>query len=252
MNTLRILLLGTLALLAVSPARTEQIVSAVFSSGSDPIPLAALNEFQPGQSPDGANLPGGLWQLAGGGAYDGRMSDNAARMHNGGAVAITLGDYTEKALVTVSAEITFESLPVEDESPKTAAMKQSMAKGMALLGFYSALEKTAHRNPLRNFTGLRLGFDGGLQLLVNGRPEGEVIPGDSAFDPHEPAVLTYTANTLTGKITAVQFAGKSLTAPETTAFTPAATAFAGFGGSLGNHPIDVEFRNFEVSARRAP
>jgi hypothetical protein len=249
------ILMAALTALSASPLAAETLVSSSFSSGEDRVPLAALNDVQSAQSPDGANISGGLWQLAGGGAYDGWMSDNAARMHNGGAVAISLGDRSKNAVVTISAEITFGMLPpdADEESPKVVAMRKSMANGMALLGFYSELEETKHRNPLRNFTGLRLGFDGSLQLVVNGRAEGASLAAGAEFDPHAPVVLGCTVDTATGKLLDVRFAGKTLAEPfATAAFTPAATALAGFGGSLGNHPIHVEFRNFEVSAKAAP
>lgn len=242
-----------ICLFAVWPLRADQLVSASFASGSEQVSLTGLNADEAPQKPDGANVTGESWVLAGGGGFDVWMRDNAARMHNGGAVGISLGNHTANAAVTVSVEITFEAPPEpsgEEDVDEAAKLKEDLAQGAALLGFYPRIEKGEFGDWMKGFTGLRLGTNGSLQLIVNGIPSGEPVAFGGTFDPYAPATLSYTVDTATGAVTAVSLGSSTATYSfPTTAFTKEATAFAGFGGSLGNRPMYVEFRNFEVAAK---
>lgn len=239
--------------ITVFPLRADQLVSASFASGNEQVSLIGLNADESPQKPDGANVSGESWLLAGGGAFDVWMRDNAARMHNGGAVGISLGGQTGGAAVTISVEITFET-PAEPSGEEgegdAAKLKEDLAQGAALLGFYPVIEKAEFGDWMKGFTGIRVNTNGSLQLIVGGTPAGDAVAFGGTFDPHVPATLSYAVDTATGAVTAVTFGSSTATyAFPTTAFTKEATAFAGFGGSLGNRPMFVEFRNFEVSAK---
>lgn len=249
----RIFAAGVLAVFMVLPLRADQLVSASFASGSEQVSLTGLNADEAPQKPDGANVTGESWVLAGGGGFDVWMRDNAARMHNGGAVGISLGNHTAKTAVTLSVEITFEAPPEpsgEEDVDEAAKLKEDISQGAALLGFYPRIEKAEFADWMKGFTGFRVGTNGSLQLIVNGTPAGDPVAFGGTFDPHAPATLSYTVDTATGAVTAVRFGASTAQYTfETTAFAGEVTSFAGFGGSLGNRPMYVEFRNFEVAAK---
>ena len=131
-------------------------------------------------------------------------------------------------------------------------IKTSIKGGVATLGFYSEVQKMEFGNRYNSFTGLQVGYDGSLQLYANGVASGDPVAYGGTFDPAAPTVLSFSVNTVTGTLTKVSF-GASTAKYEfpTTAFTKEATAFAGFGGSLGNYLYNANFRKFEVTSEPA-
>jgi len=189
------------------------------------------------------------------------MREGAALMHNGGAVAITLAGKNAGAILTISAEISFDQYRPEEEAPEgkepmsgddIEKIKTSIKGGVATLGFYSEVQKKEFGNRYNSFTGLQVGYDGSLQLYANGVASGDPVAYGGTFDPAAPTVLSFSVNTVTGTLTKVSF-GASTAKYEfpTTAFTKDATAFAGFGGSLGNYLYNANFRKFEVTSEPA-
>jgi len=235
------------------------LVSATFGSSGQRTSLIGMNPGEMPFAPDVAGPAGAIFQLAGGGAYDVWRLDNAARMHNGGAVAITLGGGNENAVLTISAKICFEQPPKAEnktEEGKEVVVQEDLDKlksdikaGVAVLGFYSVVPKQEFGYFYKAFTGLQVNYDGSLQLYVNGESSGAPIAFGGTFDPATPTLLSFTVNTITGALVKVEFGTSSAKYEfSTTSFTKEATVYAGFGGSLGNHPLHVEFRDFNVSA----
>lgn len=231
-------------IVSTSFAADEQMTNMIGMSGQD-LPYA----------PDGVAPAGAVFQLAGGGACDTWMREGAALMHNGGAVAISLDGKNANAILTIAAEITFDQFKegetADGKEPMSeadiATARASIKGGVAVLGFYSALPAKEFGSMFTAFSGVKVTCDGGLQLFVNGEPVGAPVAYGGTFDPAAPAKLSFAVNTQTGALTKVSF-GKSTASYEfpTSGFTKDATAFAGFGGSLGNILYYVNFRNFEV------
>ena len=251
-----------IAAVALGNLLAEDIVSSTFISTEQMIPLLGSGEDASSYAPDGGGPAGATFELAGGGKCDVWMRDNAARMHNGGAVAITLAGKNADAILTISADISFEALPPDEElldsskeplpEAQIGAMKAAMRSGVALLGFYSELPKLEYANMLNAFTGFQVSFDGSLQLFINGQPSGPPAPFAGTFDPAEPRKLTCSVNTRTGAVVKVEFESSSTPYDfSTTGFTKDATAFAGIGGTLGNQALHAEFRNFLVRSEAA-
>lgn len=239
-----------LGILAGVPVQAEELVSASFASGSEQESLTGINPEDSALKPDGANVTGESWVIAGGGGFDVWSRDNAARMHNGGAVGISLGDRAARAAVTISADITFEHPASENaEGEPPTVDKTALQSGFALLGFYSAIPKQQFGNAYKDFTGLQLNYDGSLQVIVAGEKSGSPIAFGGDFDPAAPHVLTYSIDTVTGAITKVSLSDSAAKYDFSGApFSGSVAAFAGFGGSMGNQPLYVEFRSFSVSA----
>lgn len=238
----------------VGPSRAETLVSSSFSSGRERVSLVGLSEDQSPQSPDGSNVAGEPWRLSGGGSVDGWMWDDAARVRNGGAVAVSLGGRNANAILTISADITFDvpesgdlANPLSEE--ELLKRQNEFKGGKAILGFYSEVPAQAYGFRYKAYTGLQVNVDGSLQLYVHGVPSGSPISYGGIFDPELPVILTYSVNTTTGALTKVSLGTSTATYHfPTAAFTREATAFAGFGGSLGNGPLYISFRDFSVVA----
>jgi hypothetical protein len=249
--------LAFLLALTPVPVRAETLVASSFSSGKDRMSLVGLNEDHAAQSPDGANVSGETWLLSGGGAVDVMMWDDAARVRNGGAVAVSLGGRNANAILTVSVDVTFdvpdaEGIANSSSEAELLKMQGDFKSGRAILGFYSEVPPQKYGHRYKAFTGLQVHTDGSLQLYVAGVPSGAPIPFGGTFHPEEGIVLTYSVNTATGALTEVSFGSSSAAYRfPTNAFTKEATAFAGFGGTLGNGPLYVSFRNFSVTAAPA-
>ncbi|MBN8712014.1 MAG: hypothetical protein J0I10_21770 [Verrucomicrobia bacterium] len=237
-------------LLVGGHAWAAELVSASFSSGETQESLTGMSPDDSALKPDGSNVSGENWILAGGGGFDVWQRDNAARMHNGGSVAASLAGNAAKSLVTITAEFTFEHPATEGNSDDASGYDLAALKaGYALLGFYSTVPKQQFGDAYKGFTGFQLNYDGSLQLVVAGEKSGAPIPFGGQFDPTQPYLFTYTVDTATGAVTRVSLGDSTARYDiSTTAFAGDAVSFAGFGGSAGNQPLFVEVRNFSVSA----
>lgn len=197
-----------------------------------------------GLTPSGVNLPGGTWQLAGGGIYDSNEYPASnpyvpgvsyATGHNGGAAAISLGSYNLNRELTVRSSFLFSG--------------SAAAGSCALVGFYSAPKATQYQSLTANFSGVKVNYDGSLQLYINGVTSGGAVAYGGSYNPLVFALLTFTVNTSTGAISGVSLGGSSATYSfSSTGFGNSATAYAGFGGTMGNSPAAVVFDTFKVSA----
>lgn len=241
-------------------ARGEPLISATFSNAPDPVSLVGL-DGQPPVAPEQTVIEGAVFRLAGGAPYDVWKWEDRARMHNGGAVAVELGGRNVGTVLTISAAIQFEH-PVEEAvnaegervftPEQILEFKDSQAQGFAVLGFYSDVPGQEFGDLFHTFTGLRVGHDGSLQLYVNGQPSGDAIPFVGTYRPDSYTPLTYSVDTTTGTISKVSF-GTSKASYQfvTNGFDKLGTTFVGFGGTLGNHPMNVEFRTFKLEAKSA-
>jgi hypothetical protein len=172
------------------------------------------------------NLTGASWQLAtGDGTYESYLTPKnntgAACFHNTASVALKLasnGAYVKPTVMTISAHLGFGA---------------DTETGKCLLGFYSALAGPHSYDALANFTGLVLQTDGTLQLVEKGKPVGTGVKFTGKFDLQQGAVLlSYSVDTTKGTISNITLAGSSSDYTLTsTAFTDAATAFVGIGGT---------------------
>lgn len=195
------------------------------------------------------NLPGSSWQLASGdGTYEAfittatassgdtaALKNSAACFHNVASAGLSLtssGSYVKPAALTISADLSFGGV-----SPT----------GYCLLGFYSALPGKSTYNPLANFTGLQLQKDGSLQLIEAGTSGANGITYMGKYDPAKPVTLSYTIDANKGTISNITLSGSTSTyAISSSAFTSAATAFAGIGGQTDGTSWSF-FNNFVVS-----
>ena len=263
MNKLRSTLLLIIALFSLCPGtgHAETIISTSFATDEQRINMIGKDDSESPYAPDGVAPSGAVFQLAGGGSCDTWMREGAALMHNGGAVAITLAGKNTDAILTISAEISFDQYRPEEEAPEgkepmsgedIEKIKTCIKGGVATLGFYSEVQKKEFGNRYNSFAGLQVGYDGNVQLYANGVASGDPIAYVGTFDPAAPSVLSFSVNTVTGALVKASF-GTSTAKYEfsTTAFTKEATAFAGFGGSLGNYLYNANFRKFEVTSEPA-
>lgn len=203
-----------------------------------------------GLAPLGVNLPGGTWKLAGGGVFDSTEFPTTnsslpgvshAAGHNGGAVALTMGTHNAGTTITVQASLAFH---VPAGSGATA--------GYALVGFYNAPKTSEYQSDLAGFSGLRLNYDGGLQLVINGTASGGAVAFGGSFNPATFRTLTFSVNTTSGAISAVSLGGSSAGYSfPTSGFTAAATAYVGLGGNMGNNPAVAVFDSLTVSTGSA-
>jgi len=231
-------------------AQAVELVSASFSSGETQESLTGMSPDDSALKPDGSNVSGENWTLAGGGGFDVWQRDGAARMHNGGSVAVSLAGQAAKSLVTIAAEFTFEHPATEGDPDAAKGYDLAALKmGYIMLGFYSDVPKQQFGDAYKNFTGFQVNYDGSLQFVVAGEKSGTPIPFGGQFDPAQPFLFTFTVDTATGAVTKIAL-GDSTARYEisTTAFAGNAVTFAGFGGSAGNQPLFVEVRGFSVSA----
>lgn len=157
----------------------------------------------------------------------------------GAAISIqSAGSYTKPATLAISGDL----------SPWYAGLSGTSGVG---LGFYSSSiplhNGTYTPNPLTAFTGLRLMSTGDLVLFENGVAGTSIAFAGGTFNGSAFTTLSYEINTGTGAISNVQLAGSTATYNySSTAFTDAATQYAGFfnvGGQNSNGALD----NFAVA-----
>lgn len=123
------------------------------------------------------------------------------------------------------------------------------------LGFWSTMPNggqvsvTGDDTPLANFTGLRLDIAGGtLQVYENGILAGTPVAVGS-LSTNQYYNLSYAVDTATGDISSVVFDGAAPIDFTTTAFTNAATAFAGV---LSEQQGNGVLQSFSVTAVPEP
>jgi len=192
------------------------------------------------------NLPGATWQLAvGDGAYETNLTPPGelgflASFHNTASGALSLasnGTYVKPTILTVSAELSFDGT-----SPA----------GYGLLGFYSALSGEHTGNTLAHFTGVALQKDGSLQLIENGVAAATTLKYTGKYDPMQPVTLTYSVDTTKGTVSNISLSGSSTAyAFTSSAFTAAATAFLGIGGTTDGNSF-CYFNNLQLWAGVVP
>jgi fibronectin type 3 domain-containing protein len=192
--------------------------------------LVPNNGTTPGNTVLGADLPGGRWQQGGSGwDYNaievGNLNGYGAsslkltggtsyipylNLHSTQNVAISLNGYTASALLAVSVDVCPQS-------------------NDCWVGFDSALQTAT------NFSGLRVDPSGGVSLIVNGSQVGGTIAFTGTFTNATARLLTFTVNTSTGAISNISLQGSTSSYNFTTsAFTPAATAYAALSVPSGS------------------
>jgi hypothetical protein len=127
------------------------------------------------------------------------------------------------------------------------------------VGFYSVAYATrnadatwGNQNGSYNFTGLNISSATGTVTLYANGVAGSAIAYTGTFSPAVPFTVSYQVDTTTGAISNVSIPGSSSSYVFTTsAFTDAATAYAGFGmqgGTTAQGNVD----NFSVSTVPEP
>jgi hypothetical protein len=187
-----------------------------------------------GRKPTPVNLPGGAWTVdtvTAGGPFDEYIDTEYGKPepamhffshgHAYGSAAISLlshGTYTKPTHLVIKADTR------ENASSDSAGI---------LLGFYSVPPKSG-TNPIGHFTGLALHtHNGSLDLVENGVTR-KTIAYTGAFSPTAFHTLSYAVNTTTGAISGVSLTGStSVYSFSSTAFTNAATGYAGVGVEQG-------------------
>jgi hypothetical protein len=218
---------------------SEEIISDTFE-GHKGLQAMPAKEMDTTIMPQGANLPDTTWQLASGGATDGRFTAGVLALHNGGGVCISLGNHNVNKLLTLSTTFCFNLERDPNVKPK---------EGLGILGFYPTPRKKRYEYVFKDFCGIVANLDGSLQLVVDGKPQGRPVPYNGKFDLSEFYTLRFTVDTVTGKILKITYGeSKAVYDFSTTSFTNVATALAGIAGSVGNNPNTVDFRDFSATA----
>ena len=220
-------------------ANDTAIISDTFTGAGDGVSLE-------GRTPD-TSLSGAVWmrptsQLSGftsktsSGQLEGFGTPPPGAFtgpQNASAVSISSTNaYIKPTTFTISADL----------SPKNTVGAASHGRGIALGFFSSSVDGTGDFSS-NQFIGLVLDAEGNLALVDDPSPTGyfgstSTIDGPVAFggtfDPNLFYTLSYTVNTVTGKISNIRLSGSSAdySSLESTAhFTDSATAYAGFYGS---------------------
>jgi len=223
-------------LLLAMPARADfTIIQDNF--GTNVNPLA-------GTAPSVVNLPGGTYTKMAGWPWS---TPNAVGGYcnmgeNGPGLAVSMtssGGYLKPARFRISADL---------------RMTQSQANDTLGVGFWvpPLPAPDTHQGPvLTGFTGLRLtATDSGvgtLTLYENGAVAGAAVSTGVTIYFNTFYDLAYTVDTATGDISDVVVAGVPITDFTTTAFTDAATAYAGFF-ILGDQNARGNVDNFLVTS----
>jgi len=213
-----------------------------------------MNVQMTGVKPAPINAPGVSWDLASGdGTYEAfitpitpgnlALMSSSACFHNVASAALSLASgatFNKPSVLNISADVSFGG---------------DSTSGCCYLGFYSSLPGKHTSDPEANFTGLRFQKNGNVQLVENGKIA--TAPGVSykgTYDPAKPVTLSYTIDTAKGTISNASVSGSSNTYTfATTAFTNAATAFAGIGGkTLGGGQCWAVFSEFQLSGTVPP
>lgn len=192
--------------------------NVLFTENDDPVVA--------GRAPNLVNLPGGTWQWAryffyaqGINAWSTDPATHALRVTGDGGAAVSLlssGSYVKPTTLRISAKVSFH-----DTTPSSTLKLR--------LGFWDVPQTQGH------FTGLALDTAGGLTLVEGGVVQaGSTVAFTGTFDPTVYRTLTYDIDAWNGTISNVSLGGSTSTyAFTTSAFTAAATAYAGVNGSNG-------------------
>jgi len=194
-----------------------------------------------GRSPD-VDLPGSMY-VAHGGAWERDIVGGNATLGADAGLDLSIasaGSYTKPTTMTISATINLGTVGGSDFS----------FRGIGL-GFNSTLVDpnaypTGDALSFQHFTGLVVNPSGSVRLYGYGDYEGTLVANTtvdtvigSFATPGGNHSVRYTVDTTTGGISNIYLDSAAVTAPSTTLFTDAATAYAGFnaqsnsGGSLG-------------------
>jgi hypothetical protein len=190
----------------------------------------------PFRAPRLVNLPGGLWQTPGGNPDDTLLigsnhqsvfpSEALHLQHSAGA-AVSLassGAYTKPTQLQISVDV-------------GGFGTDGYGDSRTYLGFFPVAYESRNANPVNpfgpvttHFTGLSLNLDGSVALYQDGVVVGGPIAYGGTFVPAAVTHLSYEVNTATGALSNISVQGSSSDYSfVTTAFTDAATAYAGLG-----------------------
>jgi hypothetical protein len=212
--------------------KSPVIISDTFeeNANADPYHNMAIE----GVKPAPVDVPGSAWQLAAGdGPYETYLTAPGSLgligvFHNTASTGLSLASnsaYVKPTTFTVSADICFDGDPTV---------------GYGLLGFYSALSGPHTGNTLANYTGLALYEDGSLHLIEKGADTAQVVKFWGTYDPAQPTTLRYTVDSEKGTISNVSLSGSSGAYDfKSSAFTNAATAYVGVGGTTGGQTVTL-------------
>lgn len=238
------LIIVTLALLgswAAVSARAELIIGDSFDTSH----TGTID----GRTPDLADLPGGTWTVSTNYFYTNYGSvDNALWVwrpgdNTGGAATISLassGAYVKPTQLSVSADLNFYGV--------------AGGTGGLILGFYaSPVTSGTAFDPVTGLTGFRITQTGTLILYENGSAASTLAypAGSFTADANTFYTLSYNIDTTTGSLSDVTFAGQTY-AFTSTAFTDAATAYAGVGLRWTGRDTQGYVDNFAINSIPEP
>ena len=248
---LRAILFTTSAALFLGAPATRADVTVVSDSFSGTNGATLI-----GRTPDGVNLPGRTFSVAGSNGSFGEQpvidtsAGNAApSAHTGWNHTIFIdisstGSYSKRTRLTMSMSLQMHSVSNDADA--------SNVRGIGL-GFFFPAPVDGNPSASSNFTGLAVRPDGSLHLVVAGTESGTAVVAPFAnFLPESFYTLTYSVDTVTGSITSVSFNGNDYTATfsgavSAGAFTNAVTNLAGFyGDTAGSASFFGRVDNFSI------
>ncbi len=252
-----IILLSSAVLLAAPDAFAQVIIQDTFSgpSGNSVI----------GQSPNAANLPGGVWQQGSffeSANYAGNNQLAISGTQTPVEIATSSGSFTPTTLLTLSAGL--ETGTGDNDNGDPAAFR-----GVGL-GYFSAVAPN-QADVFGYFSGVDINFQGNVQLFFAGVPgQGGSIPVSVAwptgalgsFSQTKMYGLSYNVNTVTGQISGVSVSSGSVTdtadfAPidnynTTGVFTASKTAYTGLVQCSATTDGTAYASDFLLSATASP
>lgn len=231
--------LATVAGAAPAAARAKVIVAAEIASTDERQPL---NGTKVGLA---TNLPGGNWTWGGG--WDWGAPFVSANWDPPGIPANIASLAEEKTALAVSIASTGAYVkPAKFTISATFSVTGDKGGG---LGFWSAMEPVgtndAATTSFTHFTGLLVQGDGHLAVYEDGAAGTTV---EVTVVPDTQYTLSYDVDTATGAIANIQFDGKAVKGLSSTAFTNAATAYAGLMSGDGGR---TAFTRFSVTTGAA-
>ncbi len=247
--------LAAMLLAATSGARAEQVIISDSFSGANNAPLE--NRW-----PDTTNLPGTTWEMIG--------FDNGGGF---GAVLTTPANATAPAPSFVAFNCAGNSTgmiiqPISSLGPYVKPSQLTISADLGstnggaspLLGFYPVIPAKARRPSVeKSFSGLELvcngpgdADNGTLFLFQNGK-SGASVKYTGTFDPKTPHHLSYDVDTSTGAISNVSLQGSTsdYSVFKSTAFTDAATAFAGVAVMTSGRDTQAVVDNFKLTTKQS-